>query len=45
MPADFTARPTRQAFSRTRFDEYVVHGNQAAVNPNRTGTKAGALYS
>src|ERR1043166_1799923 len=26
------------------FDEYVVHGNKSAVNPNRTGTKAGALY-
>ena len=23
-------------------DEYVVHGNQSAVNPNHTGTKAGA---
>ena len=26
------------------FDEYVVRGNKSAVNPNRTGTKAGALY-
>ena len=26
------------------FDDYVVHGNQSAVNPNRSGTKAGALY-
>jgi len=26
------------------FDEYIVHGNRAAVNPRPTGTKAGALY-
>jgi Glycosyl hydrolase family 63 C-terminal domain len=26
------------------FDDYVVHGNGNAVNPARTGTKAGALY-
>src|SRR5207245_455788 len=33
-----------QGFFKDGFDEYVVHGNQSAVNPNRTGTKAGALY-
>jgi hypothetical protein len=33
-----------QGFFKDAFDEYVVHGNQSAVNPNRTGTKAGALY-
>jgi hypothetical protein len=33
-----------QGFFKDAFDEYVVHGNQAAVHPNRTGTKAGALY-
>src|SRR6266404_163175 len=33
-----------QGFFKDAFDEYVVHGNQAAVNPNCTGTKAGALY-
>src|SRR5438876_4644115 len=33
-----------QGFFKDGLDEYVVHGNQSAVNPNRTGTKAGALY-
>jgi len=33
-----------QGFFKDAFDEYIVHGNQSAVNPNRTGTKAGALY-
>jgi len=27
------------------FDEYVVHGNHAAVNPKQTGTKAGVLHN
>ncbi|MFO1512915.1 MAG: glucosidase [Verrucomicrobiota bacterium] len=26
------------------FDEYLVHGNHAAVNPEQTGTKAGVLH-
>ncbi len=26
------------------FDEYLVHGNPAAVNPEQTGTKAGVLH-
>jgi len=26
------------------FHDYVVHGNSSAVNPERSGTKAGALY-
>src|SRR5207247_1538280 len=33
-----------QGFFKDGLDEYIVHGNQSAVNPNRTGTKAGALY-
>ncbi len=33
-----------QGFFKDGLDEYVVHGNQSAVNPSRTGTKAGALY-
>jgi hypothetical protein len=33
-----------QGFFKDAFEEYVVHGNQSAVNPNRSGTKAGALY-
>ena len=31
-------------FFKDAFHEYVIHGNHAAVNPNNTGTKAGALY-
>ena len=33
-----------QDFFKDAFHEYVVEGNHAAVNPNNTGTKAGALY-
>jgi hypothetical protein len=33
-----------KGYFKDGFDEYLVHGNHAAVNPNRTGTKAGALY-
>ena len=33
-----------RGFFKDGFDEYVVRGNQSAVNPNHTGTKAGALY-
>ena len=33
-----------QGFFKDAFHEYVVHGNHAAVNPQRNGTKAGALY-
>jgi len=33
-----------QGFFKDGFDEYVVHGNQSALNPNRTGTKAGVLH-
>jgi hypothetical protein len=31
-------------FFKDAFHEYIVHGNHAAVNPNNSGTKAGALY-
>jgi mannosylglycerate hydrolase MGH1-like protein len=31
-------------FFKDAFHEFIVHGNQSAVNPNQTGTKAGALY-
>ena len=31
-------------FFKDAFHEYIVNGNKAAVNPERTGTKAGALY-
>ncbi len=33
-----------QGFFKDGFDDYVVRGNQSAVNPARTGTKAGALH-
>ena len=32
-----------QGFFKDGFDEYIVHGNQSAVNPGRSGTKAGVL--
>jgi hypothetical protein len=31
-------------FFKDALNEYIVHGNQSAANPARTGTKAGALY-
>ena len=31
-------------FFKDAFHEYIIHGNHATVNPNNTGTKAGALY-
>lgn len=31
-------------FFKDAFHEYVVHGNADAVNPQRTGTKAGVLH-
>jgi hypothetical protein len=31
-------------FFKDAFHEYVIAGNQSAVNPAQTGTKAGALY-
>src|SRR5439155_14780981 len=33
-----------QGFFKDGLGEYVVHGNQSAVNSNRAGTKAGVLY-
>ena len=33
-----------QGFFKDAFHEYIVHGNQAAVNPTSGGTKAGLLY-
>jgi hypothetical protein len=37
--------PNRSPYVKDGFDNYVVHGNHAAVNPQQTGTKAAALYS
>jgi hypothetical protein len=33
-----------QGYFKDAFHEYIVRGNCAVVNPNKTGTKAGALY-
>jgi hypothetical protein len=33
-----------KGFYKDGFDEYIVHGNHAAVNPEQTGTKAGVLH-
>src|SRR5215467_5012963 len=35
----------RPAFAKDGINDYVVHGNIAAVNPARTGTKAAAHYN
>ncbi|HEY1786559.1 MAG TPA: glucosidase [Verrucomicrobiae bacterium] len=34
-----------QGYFKDAFHEYLVGGNRAAVNPNKIGTKAGALYT
>ncbi len=36
--------PNSSPFVKDAFHEYVVHGNQSAVNPAGYGTKAAALY-
>jgi len=33
-----------KGFFKDAFDEFILHGNQQAVNPQRTGTKAAAHY-
>ena len=33
-----------QGYFKDAFDDYLVHDNHAAVNPDRVGTKAGALH-
>src|SRR5436190_274707 len=33
-----------RGFFKAAFHEYIVHGNHAAVNPERVGTKADMLY-
>jgi hypothetical protein len=37
--------PNRTPFVKDAFDRFVVHGEHAAVNPTRTGTKAAAHFS
>jgi hypothetical protein len=36
--------PNASPYVKDGIDNYVVHGQQSAVNPQRTGTKASALY-
>ncbi len=36
--------PNQSPYVKDGFDNYVVHGRHAAVNPEQTGTKAAALY-
>jgi len=36
--------PNRTPYVKDAFHSYVIHGNQAAVNPEQTGTKAAAYY-
>ena len=37
--------PNQSPYVKDGFDNYVVHGQHEAVNPQQTGTKAAALYS
>jgi len=37
-------QPNPTPYVKDAFHEYVVHGNKAAVNPDKTGTKAAAYY-
>ncbi len=37
--------PNRSPYVKDGFDNYVVHRQEAAVNPQQTGTKAAALYA
>ena len=37
-------QPEAKGFFKDAFHEYLIAGNKSAVNPARTGTKAGALY-
>ena len=36
--------PNRTRYVKDGINDYVVHGNRATVSPDRTGTKASALY-
>lgn len=37
-------RAEANGYFKDAFDEYLVHGNSAAVNPEQVGTKAGVLH-
>ena len=36
--------PTYSPYVKDAFHNYLVHGQTEAVNPEKTGTKAAALY-
>ncbi len=37
--------PNAISYVKDAFNEYLIHGNSAAINPVRAGTKAAALYT
>jgi hypothetical protein len=43
-PRRHYGQPNAKGFFKDAFHEYLIAGNQAAVNPDSSGTKAGALY-
>ncbi len=43
-PRRLCGQPEANGFFKDAFHDYVIAGNQLAVNPAQTGTKAGALY-
>ena len=43
-PRRLYGQAAAQGYFKDAFHEFVIGQNKAAVNPNRTGTKAGALY-
>jgi hypothetical protein len=43
-PRRHYGQPDAKGFFKDAFHEYLIAGNQAAVNPDSSGTKAGALY-
>ena len=43
-PRRLYAQTDANGYFKDGFDEYIVHGRQEAVNPDRVGTKAGLLY-
>jgi hypothetical protein len=43
-PALFQAPATGSGYFKDAFHDYLIHGNAAALNPGRTGTKAAPHY-
>jgi hypothetical protein len=44
-PALFQSPANGTGYYKDAFHEYLIHGNTAAVNPRRTGTKVAAVYA